>query len=126
MLEFLAEVVGEFILQLFVEVLIEAGFQSLAAPFRKEPSPALAVFGHCLFGLIVGGVSLLIFPQHLVASPALRWINLIVTPVLVGLSLTAVGAWRKQRGQIQLRLDTFTYAYLFALSLAAVRFIGAN
>ena len=31
MLEFLVEVVGEFILQLFVEVLIEAGFQSLAA-----------------------------------------------------------------------------------------------
>ncbi len=126
MLEFLVEVVGEFVLQLFLELLVEMGFQSLAAPFRKERSPALAALGHCLFGLVIGGISLWLFPQHLVASPTLRWLNLIVTPVLVGLSLMVVGEWRKRRGQIQLRLDTFAYAYLFAMSLAVVRFFGAN
>lgn len=39
--------------------------------------------------------------------------------------MTAMGAWRARRGEPVLRIDKFAYGYLFALSLAIVRFIFA-
>jgi hypothetical protein len=36
--------------------------------------------------------------------------------------MVALGAWRAQRGEPLLRLDRFSYGYLFALSQALVRF----
>jgi hypothetical protein len=49
-----------------------------------------------------------------------------LTPLLVGGIMVAMGAWRARRGQAVLRIDRFTYGYLFALSLALVRFFFAT
>ena len=51
--------------------------------------------------------------------------GLAVTPVLAGLAMGVLGAWRQRRGQELLRLDRFAYGYLFALALALVRFVLA-
>ena len=122
MLEFLFEIIGEFVLQAVAELLVEFGLQSLKEPFRRPPNPWLAALGYFLFGAILGGLSLLVFPRHLVAMKGLRVANLIVTPVAVGLLMSALGKWRARRGQAVLRIDQFAYGYLFALGLAAVRF----
>jgi hypothetical protein len=37
-----------------------------------------------------------------------------------------MGAWRARRGDDVLRIDRFAYGYVFALSLALVRFIFAQ
>lgn len=58
---------------------------------------------------------------HLVAEE-LRLANLVFTPIVVGLLMAALGAWRAWHGQIILRIDRFSYGFLFALSLALVRF----
>jgi hypothetical protein len=39
--------------------------------------------------------------------------------------MAAIGAWRARRGEPVLRIDRFAYGYLFALSLALVRFFFA-
>jgi hypothetical protein len=122
MLEFIFEVVGELLLQVVGEVLVEFGFQSLAAPFQREPNPWLAALGYTIFGAVVGGLSLLVFPTYLVANPQLRVVNTAVTPVLTGFCMAALGAWRARRGQRVLRIDKFSYGYLFALAFGLVRF----
>jgi hypothetical protein len=66
MLEIVFEVVGEFLLQVVGEALVELGFHALGEPFRRSPNPWLAALGYALFGAILGGLSLLAFPNNLV------------------------------------------------------------
>jgi hypothetical protein len=122
MLEFLFEIVGEILLQVFLEALVELGLHSVAAPFRKPPNPWLAAIGYAIFGAAAGAVSLLLFPSNFVTGESLRILNLVVTPISVGLLMCVIGAWRIRRGQSVLRIDRFAYGYLFALSLALIRF----
>lgn len=68
MVEIIFEILGEFLLQALTEFLFERGLHSLAAPFRKRPNPIFAAISYPLFGVIAGGVSLLIFPEHRVVS----------------------------------------------------------
>jgi hypothetical protein len=121
MLELIFELLGEFVLQVIGEALVEIGFHSLAAPFRGPPNPWLAGIGYALLGAILGGVSLLAFPDNLVPG-AWRVANLVATPIAVGAVMALIGAWRARRGQQVLRIDRFAYGYLFALSIALVRF----
>ncbi len=124
MLELIFEVLGEFLLQAVGEALFELGFHSLAEPFRRPPNPWLAALGYILFGAILGGLSLLVVPDHLVPE-AWRIANLVLTPLAVGAMMVSMGAWRARRGQSALRIDRFAYGYLFALSLALIRFLFA-
>jgi hypothetical protein len=121
MLELIFELLGEFVLQVIGEALVEIGFHSLAAPFRRPPNPWLAGIGYALLGAILGGISLLAFPDNLVPG-AWRVANLVATPIAVGAVMALMGAWRARRGQQVLRIDRFAYGYLFALSIALVRF----
>lgn len=124
MFEIIFEILGEFILQVLGEALLELGFHSFVEPFRKPPSPWLAALGYMLFGTIFGGLSLAAFPNNFVPAPW-RIANLIATPLAVGGVMAAMGAWRARRGQPVLLIDKFAYGYLFALALALVRFFFA-
>ncbi len=124
MIEFLFEALGEFLLQAVGEALLELGCHSLAEPFRRPPKPWLAAIGYALFGTAFGGLSLLVFSGNLVPPPW-RVVNLVVTPLAVGGLMVLMGMWRARRGQPILRIDRFFYGYLFALSLALVRFFFA-
>ena len=122
MLELLFEFFAEFLLQIIVELLAEIGLRSTTEPFRKPPNPWLAAIGYAIFGATAGGISLFVLPEPLVQEETWRLVNLAVTPVLVGLAMAAMGAWRSRRGQQTLRIDRFSYGYLFALCMAIVRF----
>jgi hypothetical protein len=124
--ELLIEVLGEFILQVLGEAFLELGFHSLAEPFRKPPDPWIAALGYTLFGCIFGGLSLLAFAAHLTPAGVPRLLNLLLTPLAVGLCMVALGRWRARRGDSVLRIDRFFYGYLFALGFALVRFSFAQ
>jgi hypothetical protein len=126
MLEFIFELIGEFLLQIVFEALAEVGLRSLVEPFRRPPNPWLAAFGYALLGAAAGGLSLVAFPAHLVTSHGLRIANLIITPIAVGLLMGVMGAWRARRGEQLLRIDRFACGYLFAVCLALVRFAFAH
>ncbi len=125
MLEFILELVGEFILQIAVEALAEMGLHAIADPMRRPVNPWLAAIGYALFGALLGGLSLLAFPVHLIPERGLRLLNLVVTPAAVGLAMVALGKWRARRGQPQVRLDRFTFGFLFAFSMGVTRFVFA-
>ena len=122
MLEILFELFGEFILQVFGEALLELGLHSLAEPFKKEPNIWLASMGYALFGTIAGGLSLLVLSHHFTPAGPLRLINLFLTPVAVGLCMSAMGVWRARRNEPVFLLNKFLYGFIFAAAVAAVRF----
>ncbi len=97
-------------MQVLGEVFFELGLHSLAEPFRKEPKPWLAAVGYVVFGAVIGGLSLLVFPHYLVASKGLRVANAALSPIVAGLSMAIMGKWRARRGQAVLRIDKFAMA----------------
>ena len=115
----------EFLLQIFGELLIEVGLRSLGEPFarRGERNPILAAIGYCLLGLMLGGLSLLVFPEPFVRSERFPGINLIITPVLTGLAMGQLGRLRERQGKTIIRLDSFVYGFLFAFAMALIRFL---
>jgi hypothetical protein len=85
-------------------------------------NPWFAAFGYIIFGVAAGGLSLWLVPALFISSQWLRIANLILTPVVAGLLMDRLGAWREKKDQETIRLDTFSYGFLFALSMALVRF----
>ena len=120
-MEPLFELLLEFFIQIISEALTELGLHAMKEPFQRPPKPWLAAIGYALFGALAGIASLFIFPHHMVKAPALRWINIIITPLAAGSVMALLGAYRTRRGQRVLRIDRFWYGYLFALAFAAVR-----
>lgn len=121
-MEILFELLAELLFQIVGEVLVELGLHSLGEPFRRKPNVWLAVPGYALLGALLGGLSLWAFPNHLTSEGWPRWLNLLFTPVLAGVAMALLGRWRARRGDTLLRIDRFAYGYLFALTVAVVRF----
>ena len=122
MLEILFELFGELILQIFGEILLELGLHTLAEPFRREPNVWLASIAYALFGAVAGGLSLLAFPHHFTPAGLLRITNLFLTPIAAGMCMAGMGAWRAKRNEPVFLLNKFLYGFIFAASIAAVRF----
>jgi len=78
-LTLLFEFLGEALLQIFGELLVEIGLRTVKEPFVDEPNPWIAAAGHLMLGAIVGGLSLLAAPHHLTPVGARRLLN--VAPV---------------------------------------------
>jgi hypothetical protein len=131
LIEIVLELFGEVLLQLVLQVLAEVGIHSwrgLRDPGRERPAanPVLATMGYLLFGTIVGSLSLLFRPELLIAPGKLRWLNLLVTPIVSGLVMTAIGAWRRRRDQPLVRMDRFAYGFTFAFAASAARLVIAG
>jgi len=130
LIEIVLEVFGEIILQVVLQSLAEVGLHSARAlrdPARGQPAanPFFATLGYLLFGTIVGLVSLWVRPQLFIVSHALRMANLLITPLAAGLAMMMLGAWRRRREQVLVRMDRFAYGFVFALATSATRYIVA-
>jgi hypothetical protein len=128
-MEIIAEALLGFILEVILPLLGEIAFEALlrclGEPFvsRERRNAIAAGIGYFLIGLILGGLSLLIFPRSFVRSETFHGINLLITPVVSGLVMAAIGRWRERKGETLLRLDSFVYGFLFAFAMALVRFV---
>jgi VIT1/CCC1 family predicted Fe2+/Mn2+ transporter len=125
-LEILLELLLELIFQVCGELLAELGLRSLAQPFQRQPNVWLAALGYLLLGGVVGALSVWLLPQHFTGEGWPRLANLVITPVLAGLAMAALGFWRARRGDVLLRIDRFACGYLFALAVAVVRYNFAH
>lgn len=120
----IAQFLGELLLQVFGELIAELIGRSVREPFRrpKPIQPWLAAIGYGIFGAIAGTISLWVLPSLFISAEWLRIVNLIATPLVAGLVMERLGAWREMKDQETIRLDTFSYGFVFALSMALVRF----
>src|SRR5262245_11946031 len=116
--ELVFQFLGEIVLQIVFEILAEVGIQSLKRAVKRSPvNPVLATIGHGILGAAAGGVSLLVLPNHLIRTLWARWLSLAVTAVGAGLAMSLLGRLRKKQGKDLVRLDSFSYGFLFALSM---------
>ena len=125
MLEAILDIVVEFLLQIICEVAAELGLHTARDLTRggyEEMPLAFALFGYPLLGAVLGFVSWFAYPFRIVAPGPVPGLSLIVAPVLAGLSMWGIGLLRRRRQGPVIRLDRFSYGFIFALALALVRF----
>ena len=128
--EILFQIIFEVVLEVVAQVLVELGFESLVEPFKEkvERNPILAAFGYILFGLILGGLSLLVLPEPIIKNQAVKVLNFALSPILVGFSL-CLFSWileRRTLGERFFKLEKFIFGGVFALSYSLVRFFFTN
>jgi hypothetical protein len=124
--EILFEIFAEILLSLIFEGLTELGFHKAASVYSKPRHPFISGIGYLLLGGLAGGLSLLIFPDSFVHTELLKLVNLFVTPVALGWIMVLIGKLREKKGQEKVRLDKFSYGFLFAFGMSFVRFIWAS
>jgi hypothetical protein len=124
MFAFIIEIVLELLLQLFGELFVEFFIRAGARiPWVNRAATnlltALVYFG---IGAVIGLVSLLFFPEAFVRSESLHGISLVITPVLAGMVMAAIGWIRTQQGKLALQIERFSYGFALAFGMALIRF----
>lgn len=123
-MEILLQILGELLIQLVIEALAELGFHCAAG--RKPMRPVLAGVGYLALGALLGGISLLIFPESFIEGDTLKLLGLFLIPLLLGCLMLMIGTFRSRKGRHRVRIETFTNGFLFAFGVALVRFFFTN
>ncbi len=119
--ELLFEFFGELLLQLVFELFGEAfktGWYKLTQ--REKPSTVRQeIMWSVLTGLIAGGVTVYLFPRLSLRLPWLQLLNLALAPLVAGLLVERVRAWRESRQAFS--MPVFSYAAVFGFAFALTR-----
>jgi hypothetical protein len=127
MLEVLLEIVVEGLLQVFGELLVELGWESVKEGFgRRNHHPIIAAIGFLILGAAIGGVWVWISPTPLVEPGQVRGLSLIVSPLIAGTAMHLFGEFRHSRGHSPTNLATFLGGASLAFAIAAVRLLGTR
>jgi hypothetical protein len=122
---FLLEIFLELLLQVVVEVLFDLLLHASTRLgwARKTLSALLTGILYFGFGLFFGWLSVLVFPEAFVRSSNLHGISLLIGPVLAGFTMAAIGWIRRRQGKLLVRLETFSYGFIFAFAMALIRLL---
>ena len=124
-MEFLLEIFFEFLIEVFGGVLLDVVLH-LSSRFvraREAVNALLTLIMYFGLGLFVGWLSILIFPKAFVRSLNLHGISLLITPVLAGFTMSAIGWIRQRQGKLLIRLETFSCGFIFAFAMALIRLL---
>lgn len=115
-MEWLLQVVLEGVLQGVAELLADKTLRG--SPEGRKWLKGL-LYG--LVGMVLGGISWWLWPEHWIEAPGVRWAGLLITPVLLGVAFQGLGRWRERRCSARNGLETFWTAWAFAFGFGLVR-----
>jgi hypothetical protein len=122
--EIVFEIFGEMILELFggaISDLIVRGFSGITSALGIVPNRVTKLLGFGLLGAVAGWASLLLFPHPMFPAAKFHGISLLISPITTGLVMSGVGNYLRSRDKRVTDIETFPYAYVFALTMAIVR-----
>lgn len=126
----------EELLGVLIQFLIEVVLQALVyLPFdlplsRNEKTGERTGCGwyflYLILGGVFGGLSLLVFPKHLIPVSGLRVANLFAAPTVAGGAGFGMSAWRRSHGAKTHPWGHFWAGVCFTLAFGAVRLAYAG
>jgi hypothetical protein len=93
-----------------------------AKPLHKSRDPIIRGLGYLILGILAGALSLLIFSKPFIDNNRLQLLNLLVGPLLVGISMSV---WAKALERFTKRVSPiagFFYGAIFTLGIVLVRY----
>ncbi len=115
-MEFLFQFIFEILLQIVFEGAFDVAFGRIATDW-----PALRVVLYLGVGAVAGGLSLLVFEDHIIASRGLRYAAGVLVPIAIGYGMALIGNFREKRGKEPRGLEHFFSGWAFAFGFGAVR-----
>jgi len=122
------EILGEVLLEAFSGIFADFFLRALRKFYRTTrliPSVLLVVYCF-LFGAIFGLVSVLILPHQIAPHTRFHGVNLLISPVIVGLIMSLVGLSNRRRNRRTVQIESFGYGFVFAFGIAIVRLFLAQ
>jgi hypothetical protein len=130
--------IAEFLLEAFLELIaaaildvvsrVLAGLFTTVAEATKD-NRVLAGLMYALLGVLAGAVSILVLPHPLIHREhptRLHGISLLISPIVAGLGMSAVGRILRRRGKKVAPVESFGFGFLFALGMAFIRLLFAK
>lgn len=107
-------------------MLVEFLLELVTGFFDALPGALRSLFWWAFLGALLGGLSLLAFPQAIIPHDGpWRVLNVVVTPLAAGLGWSLFCTWLAGLGESRLRIVFLAQGYLFALGAALVRLCAA-
>ena len=124
-MEFLLQIFLEFLLQVVGGVITDVVLHALSRFIRSRRTlnALVTLIMYLGLGLFVGWLSILILPEAFVRSSNLHGISLLITPVLAGFTMSALGWIRLRQRKTLIRLETFSCGFIFAFAMALIRLL---
>ena len=124
-MEFLLQIFLEFLLQVVGGVITDVVLHALSRFIRSSRTlnALVTLILYLGLGLFVGWLSILILPEAFVRSSNLHGISLLITPVLAGFTMSALGWIRLRQRKTLIRLETFSCGFVFAFGMALIRLL---
>lgn len=146
LIQIVFEIFGEFIFQVVVQFAVELFLRLVRFIFTRNPHtdvaatpatstpPAVEVTAHpaaiwvlyATLGAVIGFISVWAHPVHFIKAMDHRWLNLVLTPLLSGWFMAALGHWHEKRGHRVVSMDKFFNGWGFALAFAVVRMVACR
>jgi hypothetical protein len=124
------------LLEIFFEVFLELAGETLLDLITRAASdvlrptrprrPIATIFACVFLGALAGTATLTIFPHPLFHPSKVRGISLVISPILTGMLMSALGAMLRRRGKRVVQIESFPYAFAFAFGMSLVRLLWAN
>ncbi len=121
----------EVILYIFGEVILAIVWEALGRllglfAFSRMPSSpdrqkSVIAFRGALLGLILGGISVLVVGHPILKDPMLQGVNLLITPLFVGIWTLLIRENQIRKDKEPTELDSFGFGVTFAFVFALVR-----
>ena len=124
LLELLLQLLVEALFQFVAELLLELGFEAIAHSVRRGrcANPVFAAVGLFIIGGLVGFVTCWVLPNPLLRPvPHFPRLSLVLAPLATGAAMRAFGAWRRGKGGDPSLLATFWGGALFAFAMGVAR-----
>lgn len=121
----IAEVLAEALLETVGELLVSFLLRTCRGLFIEflELSPPFFAIGLAILGGVTGALSVIFFPHPLFHPSPVHGVSLVISPVLTGLVMSQIGSAQRRRGRESTPIESFWYGFVFALAMAAMRFV---
>ena len=121
-MEAIIEIIFYFLGELFYAILINFPFEWIGLDGRYKDSKFFSLSLCTFLGVFVGVISLFIFKDHMITSHFLRMVYVMVAPIMIGSLFVLIHSNRNYNKDKLYLFSSFWNAYVFALSIALIRF----
>ncbi|WPU63534.1 hypothetical protein [Peredibacter starrii] len=118
----MGEIVGPLIFVLFAEFGVKRMIH--AFDLTGPRTPAYAMLGYIILAAMFACLSFYLSSKLFIQSETFQLLNLIFTPLLLGVLMALKGKWLRRNEEEIIRLDTFWYGLVFGIVFVMIRYLA--